>query len=182
MCHFIYLVLPKTANVAAVRGIASQFDRALEPVDSHPMDSMLKPNEAMFRTTKGMCDCGTCLGRAAMDQSGERDFHQDVQKLKKRGWSSAKIDRWLTAKSTSDRRTQDQKTGKHLADTERWLALLRTCLDQGGSKSIGVLLAWEGGATPSVPKADRAARSSLAAMTAQTLMHLKENCIHEFGD
>ena len=47
--------------------------------------------------------------------------------------------------------------------------------------ALGNRMIQEGGATPSVPKADRAARSSLAAMTAQTLMHLKENCIHEFG-
>jgi hypothetical protein len=63
------------------------------------LQSILQPGEVQLITTRA-CDCGT-----ALDQRCEADVEvhtSPTEKLRKRGWSQSKIDRWLENKAKGE--------------------------------------------------------------------------------
>lgn len=183
MCHFIYLTLPQDADIPAIRKLAGMLDRVLEPIDSHPANCLLTTKEVLYRTTKGMCDCGTCLGSAANTADGQADYHADVVKLRRKGWSSAKIDRWLEAKTTADQRSLEQKRQRTLARIPTptlWADFLRNCVTSGHAKRVGLLLTFESRSAVGFQPGDRQPVET-EELTPDFLLHISENRLYQFG-
>ncbi|MDR1077409.1 MAG: hypothetical protein LBL55_01835, partial [Propionibacteriaceae bacterium] len=102
MCYYVTLALGGVTGEelnAALReaGLTVRFD---EVTNHHVMDH-LAADELYLVRGDSHCDCGTWLGEANR-RTGQRAKYdvteRDLARLKAKGWSEQKIQRWLTEK------------------------------------------------------------------------------------
>ena len=109
MCHFITLVVP-TDEATAVREVMRAHVRAV-----------LQDGEHQYLTTSGHCDCGTVLApRHDTRDSFENILAKNAARMKRKGWSDAKIARGLDDLRKSDARPK----GGGSDSLELWHAVL----------------------------------------------------------
>ena len=96
MCHYITAVLPRSAYIEKVRTIMKAHHRQLEELPNRSIESQLLAGEAYYLTAAGRCDCGTMLGFVSRRATPEPfNIEGAVERLKRKGWGKAKIDRWI---------------------------------------------------------------------------------------
>jgi hypothetical protein len=179
MCHFITAVLPGSANFYLVGDVAARFDRAWRPLASNPVLGQLRDGETYYLTTPGHCDCETVLGQAtrAVTAAGRV---QKLARLRKKGWSETKIDRWLADKEHADKRRHQRVTAGTL-DADRWLALLREILSSGATETIGLLMHWYSGPISDADFIFARERVPLLEVTPDFLLNIEEDRLYEFS-
>ena len=120
MCHFVTLIVP-TDDADAVGAIMKRHGRAADPIDNPSIRKVLKVGERQFLTTSGHCDCGTVLApRHETAASFEEKLAKHAARLKRKGWSEAKI-----ARTIEDRRRADARPdGGDCDSLEMWNAVL----------------------------------------------------------
>jgi len=126
MCHFITLVAP-TDDAAAVRTIMERHGRAARPIDNPSIRKVLVDGEHQYLTTQFHCDCGTTLApRHDLAEPIEEMLSKEAARMKRKGWSEAKI-----ARAIEDRRRADARPrhgGSDPDSIELWnAALLELC-------------------------------------------------------
>src|SRR5688500_4612760 len=100
MCHLIAVILPKVAELDRLIPIARQHHRALRVFQ-------LSPEVASFLSRTGHCDCRTPLGSAHHEPARSAPSAENqVAVLKRKGWSAAKIERWLEQKASVRSRSE----------------------------------------------------------------------------
>jgi hypothetical protein len=92
--------------------------------------------EAMLLISNGRCECGTPLGSASSPVPWNADAHSnDLERLKKRGWSERKIARWLEAKQSShaklERLAHERADGPSAEPVDSWVEFLENALESG---------------------------------------------------
>ena len=81
--------------------------RTLEPGENASVAVAIGAEHGYYCTTTGACDCGTSMGAAARDHAkAERVSRSQIEKLRKKGWSQSKIDRWMSDKRKAKRKKQ----------------------------------------------------------------------------
>ena len=146
MCHYITLVLASPTNMAELEAIAGRHKRKLEPLSNQSMKEHLKQGEEYFFTTKGICDCGTTLGYEARRSAKQNpiDLGPQIKKLKAKGWSQSKIDRWVSDKAHHDeKQIASTKSDEHWNDD--WFAFLSELLESKLIRYVCLLLHWYSG-------------------------------------
>lgn len=113
MCHFI-VVLVAEKRADALRMVTPRL--ALSLVDNRSLASYLEPSERVYSTTTGHCDCGTFLG-SKRAPAEPRPLDGELEKLRKKGWSEAKIARW---KSTQGPRASGPRVDDSVHEREAW--------------------------------------------------------------
>jgi hypothetical protein len=187
MCHFLSLILPADADEGAVRRLVAGSGRIFERIDNGHLARQLAEGEHQFITTP-VCDCGTPIGSALRhrDQADPARRGRHVEKLRSRGWSQAKIDRWFLQRSTvlerEERihrdRLRDDAEG--LLPLDDWLALLRRIVAADASPRIGLLLHDYTGrlAAERIILKDRRIIPA-ADLSAEFLLHVAEDVVYE---
>lgn len=95
MCEFITLIAPTTDH-SLVAELMNRHGRRAERVINCSVQAVLKDGETQYVTTNGSCDCGTVLGSMTGDAyTKDQDLAKEVRRLKRKGWSEAKISRAL---------------------------------------------------------------------------------------
>lgn len=146
MCHFITATLPKGADVDALKDVFRENGFALGLESNAAIQSQLPSGAIYFRPTTAYCDCGTPLGSRssrAKHAAKESPTEADVAKLRRKGWTQAKIDRWLAQKGEArqkNERAASQKETDGVADAKAWLRLLITTVESGHTPWVGLLL------------------------------------------
>jgi hypothetical protein len=144
MCHFITCTLPAGADVAVAASIAAGYGRAWQPLDNPSVRASLDADETQFLTTRGHCDCGTPLGAAR--RGGARSLEalvdeRHLARLRKRGWSAAKIERWTGDRRKAEaKRRRARESDDDATSLESWARLLRDLAGSPGVGSVGLLL------------------------------------------
>ncbi len=185
MCHYITATLPPGADVERVRNIAKQFHLAWKPIELGRVVSKLKSGETYYLTTAGHCDCGTVLGCLSNDRTKPSNDHKrEIAKLRRKGWSQTKIDRWLHEKelATAKAERKDAQTARERqAEADDWIAFLGTVFSSGASASLGVLLHWCTGpiAGSNIELAERKI-VAVSSLTPDDLLRMEEDCLYEF--
>jgi hypothetical protein len=120
MCHFITLIAP-TEDADAVRAVMERHGRAADPIDNPSIRKVLRENERQYVTTRGHCDCGTVLApRHDTPAAFEDKLAKEAARMKRKGWSEAKI-----ARAVEDRRKADARPNGGGSDSlELWNAVL----------------------------------------------------------
>ncbi len=99
MCHYITATMAPNGDESAVRRLAKASLLKWEPLDNPGVIKKLRRGERYFLTTRGMCDCDTEIGvsvrTAGTLPPRDADLSREVKKLKKKGWTDAKVDRWI---------------------------------------------------------------------------------------
>lgn len=142
MCHFITLVVP-TNDIDALRAVMERHGRAADPIDNPSIRKVLREGERQFVTTRGHCDCGTVLApRHESAEDFEEKLAKDASRMKRKGWSEAKI-----ARAIEDRRKADARPNGGGSDSlELWSAALRDLGDQLKLPYAGLLVRFYSGA------------------------------------
>ena len=121
MCHFITLIAP-TEDAAAVRAVMERHGRAASTIDNPSVQKVLSDGERQYLTTRGHCDCGTILAPPHDTPDAiEEKFGKEAARLRRKGWSEAKVERAM-----EDRRKADARPARAGPDSiELWHAVLR---------------------------------------------------------
>ena len=89
-------------------------------------------------TTAGHRDCGTALAPTVIDRAGKRT--EQAAKLAKKGWSEAKIDRWLSDRVKADERADERRHANTADSVNLWSRIISDLLATPGVQHAGLLL------------------------------------------
>ena len=148
MCHFLTAVLSKGADIDACCLIAEKFQRVFEPVSNQYIQKQLEPKMKYYCMTKGNCDCGTIWGKGKGAGDVKKKMNRKLKKLRNKGWSEAKIKRFIESQNQASQGRQASLKKQHI-DCEtlahRWISFISEIIDQGLSDYMGILLHWYSG-------------------------------------
>jgi hypothetical protein len=175
MCHFVTMVLPPAADVAAVRRVLAGHGRGFEAVENRHLAALLKPGELYVLPAPKHCDCGTALGSAAAPAGKAPDPERDAEKKRRAGWSEAKISRWLVEKEKHSRATAERaaRMDEEAGGGEDWAGLLEQLRAEAGLAYTGILLHWYRG-----PMTERieARRENLPVRAGGAVPQINDSC------
>lgn len=171
MCHFIKLVLPSTADVPALREIVKRHGRILEPISEPRVDRELSPGDQAYLTT-GRCDCGTRLANRKSKRR-EHDEDRELARLRREGWSEAKIQRWREQRGEAVARRTEARARSREQEVEDWRALVSDLLD-ARVDHVGLLVHR---VTDEIRRGPVLSRDRL---TPESVGSLEENVVHTF--
>jgi len=134
MCHYITIVAGGVSETDLDAFMRARGRRAMLLFNAS-VQRELRPDELHFLTTKGHCDCGTALAYSDIEERNQPE--QAVAKLKAKGWSLAKIDRWLAAKQKAASKAPRVEPIDSVAF---WATLARDLKQELSPTSIGLLL------------------------------------------
>lgn len=103
------------------------------------IEAQLPNGRAYLYHVCGVCDCGTGIGCGLDDPSVHESFAKEADALRRKGWSQAKVDRWLDSKNSSvhDRTLRDLT--RATKEVERYLGLARALLGVPRVERFGLM-------------------------------------------
>jgi hypothetical protein len=111
-------------------------------------------------------------------------LERDLERVRKQGWSEAKIQRWLAEKQIA--REKDERKSQHEAeggtrDAKQWMKLLTAVVRSGKAKQLGILLHWyRSGVTNERIRLKDTIATRLVEVTPEFLMTMKEDVLYNF--
>lgn len=142
MCHFITATVPGDADLKQVRAVIAAHKRGFQRLANSHLQPQLPPGDQYLGLTWRMCDCGTVLGcLASQEEDSAKPGMRETEKLRRKGWSQARIERW-TGERERSREKRGQAQEQRLAEAQGWLDFLRALLSSGGVAHVGLLLHW----------------------------------------
>ena len=137
MCYYIALVV-RGSDAATIDGVLRRHGRRAKAISNASIGGALVSGETQFLTTVGHCDCGTALAPTVIDRAGKRT--EQIAKLAKKGWSKAKIDRWLSDSAKADDRADERRHANTPDSVGLWSGIIADLLATPGIKHAGLLL------------------------------------------
>jgi hypothetical protein len=186
MCHYITATMAPNGDESAVRRLAQASLLKWEPLDNLGVIKQLHRGERYFLTTRGMCDCGTELGFSIRTGGKlpppDADLSREITKLKKKGWTGTKIDRWVEqAKADAVRKHKEAEarlSGPH-PEVNRWIQFVSGVLTGKHADWIGILVHWYGGnVTTEAMAAGNRRWLTLDNFTEDYLLNAEEDTLH----
>ena len=176
MCYFITAVLPAKMVSQSVKTIFHEHGFGYQPVSNASFQEILSAGDQQILTTPGTCDCGTVLGSASTgNTSPSARIERDLQKLRSKGWSEAKIQRWQSQREDSSHNHH------HSSESERWILLIHKLLEQPQAKRIGLFLHWYSASVELEHLIISDTRKvQLSELTVDFLTHLQEDVVYAF--
>jgi len=184
MCTFVFVTLPKDIDLAPVQAALKhyRFEFSEDRIGS-PRE--LQGTQLIGRITQGSCDCGTVVGMGADRVEKEQidrvhDQNRHIDKLRRKGWSEAKIARWKLQTDANLSYTQAQRhlqCESRMDEAETWANALRAVAGIIGNRPVGLYHYWAGERRPTV-EATREYR--MTQLTAETIINAVVRTHHVF--
>ena len=182
MCTFITAVLPAGVDHAAVSAWLHAHRRGCIAHVTASLQAQLKPGEAACLTHHARCDCGTPLGAALRARRSPEDKAAAAAgKMRRKGWSEAKIARALSQQGDAVIRNALAVKAHDDSGTlgaAEWLACLRDVLDGGATPWIGLLHRDYDGALDAPFELLGREHHTLGALDADALGRMREDTLH----
>jgi hypothetical protein len=137
MCFHITLIV-RGGDPSDIDQVLRRHRRKAKPIANASIAHALAPGEAQFLTTVGHCDCGTALAPVTVDRAGKRNAQ--AAKLGKKGWSQAKVERWLTDRVKADEKSEERRHTNTPDSVELWSRIVGDVLSAPGVQQAGLLL------------------------------------------
>lgn len=137
MCYYIALLV-RGGGASAIDQVLRNHGRQARPLANLSIADALEAGKAQFLTTAGNCDCGTALAPATVDRTTKRT--QQAAKLAKKGWSQAKVERWLVDREKADGRADERRHANTPDSVEMWSRVIRELMSVPGVQQAGLLL------------------------------------------
>jgi hypothetical protein len=184
MCHYITATLPIKDDIASVASIFKSHGFGFELISNPHVAEQIGPQDCYVLTSGKYCHCGTALGSLTNRVPAKAiNFEAQVKKLRKQGWSEAKIKRWLEQKEqTKERHLRDDEALAKGGDPEldRWIMLFKELIKVRQLPTVGLLLHWYHGSVEGERiKFQRRERFRLSELTAERLMRIEEDVLYE---
>lgn len=142
MCHFITAALPESVSVGKLKPILKAHQQVLRPLINAVVEAQLPPGAQYLGTTRKHCDCGTALGWLLRQEQRAAEA-PDLDKLRRKGWSEARIRRWQGERQRAvEKAERERAEGTPHEEAERWAAYLRALLQSEGVSWFALLLHW----------------------------------------
>ncbi len=143
------------------------------------MTDHLREGEGYYLTTRGHCDCGTDIGALARRPPAKK-LSRKVRKLRRKGWSEGKIQRWL--ESIADPVARHERLEQEGSpEAERWYRFLREAVTSGTARSVGLLLhVYRRAVVDEGVSMSGRSRISIRDVDASFLLTLESDHIYEF--
>ena len=141
MCRFITAVLSADTSLQASKPLLDKYEMSFKEIKNSFVEAQLD-GDRYVRATRSPCDCNSALGSAHGQHEAAKvvTHFADIDKLRKKGWSHHKIERWLAEKSGSLERHQQQDQSKNHAELTQWREFIRDLLSEGFTERLGLLL------------------------------------------
>lgn len=162
---------PADADHAALAAIAQRHGRRLLPISNPSIDLQIRPGLRHYLTTPGHCDCDVLIGRRLRERA--KDTDAAIQRLRRKGWSEAKIERALAQQ-------QDKRAQRVVESTAPWLAFTRDMLSQTKNTQMGLLMHHYSGALDADIVLSARESLPLPMLSEELLEGLCEDVLYEF--
>lgn len=173
MCYFITAILPNYADTNLLAPIFKNHRLSFQKITNSNLTSELAIGDLQILTASGYCDCDTVLG--ILNRPSGKSLNAELNRLKNKGWSKTKIQRWLEQKEQ-----KKEKQSKSL-QASQWINFITDVLKLGGIKRIGLLLHWYMKAVENEPiKLHSKNKIKLTNLTPSLLMKMNEDELYEF--
>jgi len=152
MCTYVTLAMPAAVPFDALRAVIERHKRRLHRIEhDYKRRPFLRPGDIYFHTAR-TCDCGTPVGwnsaacepdssgRTAAEQQdaeAEREAERARAKQRRKGWSQARVERWMAEKHAAAAIQSARVVTLDAAELERWTQLLRELAAQASSSRVG---------------------------------------------
>lgn len=181
MCRFITAVVPADIDLQSVKPLLDKYGMSFEEVRNSFVESQLE-GDRYVRATRSVCDCDTGLGSSS-DSPGEvltvATVSNDIDKLKKKGWSQHKIERWLAEKSGTVDRNQQAVRSKNDAELAQWREFISAMFSDTITKRLGLLIhMYNGTLEDEQIQIKRINRISLSEQFENKLLEMEEDVLY----
>lgn len=178
MCHYTFYVMPCGTDRDLLHSVATKYGMSDQPAGTFVPSA---PGDA-YRATGRYCDCGTALGcrlRHACYDEREAVANKDVAKLKQRGWSQTKIERWLEEKALAEEKRERHRVAagsSQEVELQRWLGFIPALLRTGNIPWAGLYYHMFGGDEDLI--IERTEKHGLTGLTADFLRNVYEDVLY----
>jgi hypothetical protein len=185
MCTTIRITIPPDIDAARVSEALARFTGySAQPIGRYEIGRYEKDLLLSVEGHYGECQCGTSLGRSAAPQEPDKAaIERSVAKLQRRGWSEAKIRRWLDEQEKThakEERTFHVRTRPDTSDAAEanlWLPFLRHLLLTERVDHVGIHVDWR---ARNQHEVFREEIIDLANADAQLLLSMPSDTVHVF--
>lgn len=186
MCLFVTALLPESTHIDGAAEIFEKHKVGFKRISNPSVLEQSAPGDIYILTTHGWCDCSTALGMATRRAvHPPPDPHERVSKLRKQGWSEAKIQRWLEQKEQSEEKRERRLHARAENETpylDRWLGLIPELLRSGHASRVGLLLHFYNHGSLENDRIEFARQEevSLTELNAEYLLHMEEDVVYHY--
>jgi hypothetical protein len=185
MCHFITGLIDKQLSLDDLNKAGHDNAITFDKCDNDFVKTQLKATEDYLVKRTKFCDCGTQLGLTTRTSRPDttRVERREVDKLKKKGWSETKIQRWLTDREKTiekDKIKYDRIVNCVHIDIMNWIEYINMVFTKTKIEQFGLLLHWyKGGVKSERIKLKDRVKIKLCDLTPDTLLKMEEDVIYE---
>lgn len=128
MCIFITAIVPSETPIPVLSGICEKHGFSVQEMNNSSLATFV-PGSFQFLPIGGMCNCGTALRRIDSDDvRNPHDLTHEIEKLKQKGWSGAKIQRWKAEKERAANSKRESKETGRQEELRSWEGLIKELL------------------------------------------------------
>lgn len=188
MCLYITSFVPANSDIKLLRQILYDINFNYFPISNDSLNSQLGKEIHYFISTKRHCDCGSDLGSANFDSATdhyEAKITSNLKKLREKGWSEAKIQRWISDirkaqkkdETSSEKKMEDNPT----LLAKNWLNLISQALTTGNLPYFGILLHdYSGSIYDDVIGIRKTLSKKLFSLDEEYLLKLERDVLYKF--
>jgi hypothetical protein len=169
--------MPVETALPQLRELCRKHGFCDDPVDNASL-RVLMPNCYQFMPVGGTCNCDTALGFEQRPRYQSNDLEGDISKLKRKGWSATKIERWKKAKE----HTLHQKQQQPYVELGRWKNWISEIVSAHSSKRLTLLLHFfKGGLDTDPIQVKRLETIRVDALDVEQLALLEWDVLYQFS-
>lgn len=186
MCHYITAIVPKQADIQALNRIGQPYGLTFSPLENDSVEKQLRSDQQYLWKESKFCDCGTAFGAFALDGNKKPDtYKKDLKKLRKKGWSEAKIQKWLDNKARTEQkevRSEEWSKKKYEQDAQVWIQFLTELSTKNICSYLGLMFHWYAGDLETERiQILQTHPSGLDQLNEEVIFHFLEDHIYQFN-
>jgi hypothetical protein len=175
MCLFVAAIVPQKAMTPEFAAVASRHGMPLSPLSNATLGQQLAPTEQVWITTRSHCDCGSEL--FSRPKRTPRNLERERQKLKKKGWGEAKIEKWIQATERSRLTSPTER----VVTRREWLGFLSEALALRTTPYVAILgHSYGGDLSIEELRLEGRTRRLVEELDGPAFEALTEDTVHEF--
>jgi hypothetical protein len=182
MCTFVTAMIPKNAVTPELRRLFSEHSFGWHEMHNSSL-SLLLPDSIQLLPLGDQCNCSTALGAADQkDPRGIDDIDAEIAKLREKGWSDAKIQRWHLDKERAATRRKEHLHHGVKNELQTWVNLIRDLLSRMLIPRFALILHfYDGPLDDEKISVSATRRIPLAELSANALAHLERDVLYKFA-
>jgi hypothetical protein len=185
MCHYITATVKKSTPLEVLSEIAKSHGLHFIDIKNEFVEQQLPQGTTYLWKKSSHCDCGTALGCMNLrNQQTETDREGETKRLRRKGWSEAKIQRWIEEKEkASDKKESRNELYRQSQEprAEEWVKFLKDAVANPAVGEFGLLLHfYKTGPERETIELKRQETTSVHTLSPDFLMTIDEDVLYVF--